>query len=184
MARRHQQPALHLLTLAALAMAVGTAAQHASGTHAGLILDHLGMEAANVAMLLMGLRRWGRWPWPWLLVGGGALWVGLGGLTVAAEPARRLVFAAGMVPAAALEVALWRREGRRTGYRWLGVGWAVFLTALGAWWVDQQPFGCDPDSPWQLHPLWHAGSAAAVVAWARYFTQFHALRRPGPPPPG
>jgi hypothetical protein len=180
LAGRHRQPALHLLTFASVAMAIGTVAQHATGTWAAMLLDHAGMESANVAMVLVGLRRWFGPRWSSLLIGGLLGWLAVLALTAALPDVRRALMIGGMVPCALIELRLWFRDGAATSYRWWAAGWVVFLAAVAAWGIDQQPWGCSPTSPFQLHAAWHVLSAVGIAVWSAYYLQFDALRPRGP----
>lgn len=177
--RRHDQPALHLLVLASVAMAVGTVAQHATGTWSAMLLDHAGMESANVAMALVGLRRWFQTRWSTLLVGGALGWTATLGATMAFPEIRRALVISGMVACAFIELRLWFRDGARTSYRWWALGWLAFLGAVVAWRLDQQDTWCSPRSWFQLHAGWHVLSAVGVASWAAYYLQFDTLRPRG-----
>ncbi len=176
LAKTHRQPALHLLTFASVAMALGTVAQHATGTWTAMLLDHAGMESANIAMVLVGLRRWFDVRWPTLLVGGALGWVASVAATAAFPDIRRALVVGGMVPCALIELRLWFRDGGDTTYRWWAMGWVVFLTAVLAWELDQRAAGCAPTSWFQLHAVWHVLSAVGIAIWAAYYLQFDSLR--------
>jgi hypothetical protein len=177
---RTRQPALHLLTFASAVMALGTVAQHATGTGSAMLLDHAGMESANVAMGLIGLRRWFGLRWSTLLVGGLLAWLAIVGATAALPGIRRSLVVVGMVPCALIELRLWFRDGPETAYGWWAAGWAVFLAAVVAWELDQWEAWCAPASWFQLHALWHVLSALAIAIWSAYYVQFEILR-PGVP---
>lgn len=179
LAASRRQPALHLLTGTALAMAVGTVAQHASGTWTGMMLDHAGMEANNVVMVLVGLRRWAGWRWRDLLVGGAVAYVSVLVATGVFDEIRRTLMVAGMVPCALLELRLWFREGSQTRYGWFAAGWAAFIAAIVAWELDRTAL-CAPDSLLQAHALWHVLAAVGLGFWALYYAQFMVLRPRGP----
>lgn len=175
-ARRVGQPSLHLLAGSAWAMAIGTVAQHTTGSWSGMLLDHAGMQASNVAMALVGLRRLTRTSWDRLLAGGAAVWIGLVALTAIVGDARRDVVLAGMVPCALLELTLYVRHRTSTRLRWLVAGWLAFGAAIVAWELDRSPAWCDPHGPVQLHALWHVLCAVALGVWAVYYRQFETLR--------
>ncbi len=179
LARRHHQPALHLLTFASIAMAVGTIAQHATGTWAAMLLDHTGMESANIAMVLVGLRRCFVLRWSTLLLGGLLAWLVMVAATAALPDIRRALVMGGMVPCALIELRLWFRDGDQTSYRWWAVGWVAFLSAVVAWELDQRSAWCAPTSWFQLHAVWHVLSAAGLAVWAAYYLQFDTLRPRG-----
>lgn len=175
-ARRTGQRSLDLLALSAWAMAAGTVAQHATGSWAGMLLDHAGMQVANVAMAVVALRRLTTIRWDRLLAGGLIAWLGLVGLTALVGDARRDVVLAGMVPCALMELVLVVRHRSSTRVRWLLAGWAAFGAALVAWELDRSPRWCDPSGPVQLHALWHILCAIALAVWAVYYRQFDALK--------
>jgi hypothetical protein len=103
-------------------------------------------------------------------------WLLLVVLTALFGSVRRAVMVAGMVPCAALELGLWFRDGDRTNYRWLVVGWLLFIVAIAAWAADTSGWICNPQSVFQLHAVWHVGTAAALLAWGAYYRQFTALQ--------
>ncbi len=173
-ANRRSMHALHLLTFTAAAMGVGTVAQHATGTWTGMMLDHAGMQSGNVAMVLVGLRRWTRWEWGTLLGGGAVAFAAVLVATAAYPDVRRALMIGGMVPCALIELRLWFRDGSTTSYRWFGAGWAAFLLAVAAWKLDQTAL-CRPQSWLQLHAVWHLLAAAGLVSWAYYYSQFSSL---------
>jgi hypothetical protein len=177
LARRFRRPGLNLLGAAAAMMAAGTAVQHSTGTWMGMWLDHAGLQATNVVMVLFALRRWRRWPWARLVRLGTLGWLAVLALIAADDAVRRLLFVAGTVPSITLEVLLWRRDGWAIDYRWWGVGWGLFGLAIAAWALDRSAAVCDPTGVLQLHALWHALCAAALGSWARWYTQFDALGR-------
>ncbi|MEZ4318296.1 MAG: ceramidase domain-containing protein [Myxococcota bacterium] len=170
-----RQPALGLVAGAMLAMAVGTVAQHATGTWAGMVVDHLGMELTNVVLLLLGLRRWRGFAWRPLVVVGLVAVASLVALTELEPALRRGMVVAMMVPSAMVEARLWLRDGATTTYRWLGAGWACFAVGSLCWRLDQGPL-CAPSSSVQLHAVWHVASAAAMACWAVFYAQFDSLR--------
>lgn len=175
-ARQAAQPALQLLTVACLAMAAGTVAQHTSGTWAAMLLDHAGMQSANVAMVLIGLRRWRGTSWTALGVGGALVWAALLVWTADMAGVRRALVIGGMVPCGLIELRLFFRDGHRTAYRWWAVGWLAFTGAILAWHLDHQSAWCRPASAWQLHALWHVLAAVGMAAWGLYYAQFDRLR--------
>lgn len=179
LAARHRQPALHLLTFASVAMAIGTIAQHATGTWTAMLLDHAGMESANVAMVLVGLRRWFGVRWSSLLAAGVATWLATLVATAAFPEVRRALVIGGMVPCALIELRLWFRDGSQTSYRWWAAGWVVFLSAVLAWELDQKAAFCKPASWMQLHAVWHVLSAVGIAVWSAYYLQFDTLRPRG-----
>ena len=167
-----------LLALAACSglLALGTAAQHITGTRWGMLLDYTGMQSMNVLMACVGLRRWQGGSWRTLAAIGVLIWVVLILLTAMFDSVRRTVMVAGMVPCAALELRLWFRDGTRTNYRWFFIGWLLFVVAVVAWIVDSKGWVCAPQSVLQLHALWHVSTAAALLAWGAYYRQFRGLQ--------
>jgi len=86
-----------------------------------------------------------------------------------APDTRKLTFVAMALAAIAIEWH-WRRRKltrARSGFLWLAVG--SFSLAGIAWLLDWNRVICDPQSPLQLHALWHILSAPTVVALDRYF---------------
>jgi hypothetical protein len=53
----------------------------------------------------------------------------------------------------------------RSAGAWAAVSLLAVSGALGRLGATNWPW-CDPDSPLQLHGLWHLGAAAAVTIWA------------------
>jgi len=123
-------------------MAAGTLAQHATGTWTAMLLDHAGMQSANVAMVLIGLRRWYHIRWSTLCVLGAVAWCALVPLTAALEDVRRLLVVGGMLPCGLIELRLYFRDGSETSYRWWAAAWLAFAGAVAAWHLDQRSAWC------------------------------------------
>jgi hypothetical protein len=167
--RVRRRPVLGWLVGACGLLAVGTAAQHASGTREGALLDHLGMQAGVLSLLASslsvtrGLSARVVAPVVLVVAGGAAV------ATVVWFEERRWVLVITSVAAGLAELPWWARQ-RRWPDRWLLGGWALFGGGLVLWWIDQQRWGCDPEVP-LLHPGWHLATAGALVAWARSYEE-------------
>lgn len=154
---------------------------HASYTFAGQFLDYAGMFALTGWSIARALLRDGRVG----ETGAARVWAGLFAGSLAALLGFRalgwgvqtimLVHAVSIV---VLEVRLMlvRRDAPSYAPFWLMQG--LLLVAYGAWHLDHSDAACRPDSPFQLHALWHVLTAAAFVAAWRFHEGVDSARDP------
>lgn len=152
-------------------LGIGSAAFHASMTEWGGWLDLLGIHLFVGFVAVVELGRWlGRSP-AWIVgvfaaaatVAAPVLWWmdnGLGKYTVAA-----LV---------AIVAGFEWRPARTDPARDRGVlaaAVSLFVVGLAVQWLGRGGgLLCDPDSPWQVHALWHVLAASGIIVFARYLT--------------
>jgi hypothetical protein len=158
-----------LFGAACILIGLGSAFYHASLTFAGQFADVFGMYLIGTFVLLysLGRRR---------VAGPGAValaYVALNGalaLSLYFVPAaRRYLFGMLILAAIGLEVSAQRRSGSSIDRRWLTRAICALAAGFVLWILDITKVLCRPESPLQLHAVWHVLGAASAACIYLYY---------------
>ncbi len=161
--------------VASLATFLGSTLFHASLTRSGEAMDLAGVYAAVLLPGFFNLHRIGTlWKrqriaaWPFLLVWS-IVWITSSVLIFTVSS--RVIVLAGLLLIGISGFVLWLRVRPRKG--WWFAGSSILVTAMAATFFvfDIRKVGCDPESWYQAHALWHLLSGAAA------FTYYGFMRR-------
>lgn len=161
-------------------MGVGSAIFHATGSHAGGLLDDAGMQAVAALMLAANARR--LFPCAdaqravrrdalsfWSAAIAGTL------LATAFEEHARSLFAVEVTAAGIMEIVIVSRTRLQPAHRWLALSWVSFIAALALWFVDLHRIGCKPSAHvWNGHAGWHLLMAASLFCFQRFHVELAA----------
>ncbi len=152
---------------------------HATLSFFGQFLDIFSMYTFGILLALGALYRSGRLrpvPAVTLFV---ALSLVLGVVQYVVPDARRVLFAALLLPGILLELMpfVTGHSPRSPRVRFIWIGLAAMVVAYVIWILDQTAFFCSAQSPLQGHAAWHLlGAVAAVMIVAHYRETQHARR--------
>jgi ceramidase len=144
---------------------------HATLSFLGQFLDIFSMYTFGLLLLFGALYRAARLRGSYALAGFIAASIVFGLIQFAYPDARRILFAALLVPGIILELTPWitgySPRSRRVGAIYWALG--VMLVAYGIWLLDQTPAFCQPGSLVQGHAIWHMlGAVSAFLVFIHY----------------
>ena len=152
-----------LLGVTMLFIGVSSFFYHATLSFLGQFLDIFSMYTFGLLLFFGALYRAGRIRGSYALAGFVVSSIGFGLLQFAYPDARRILFAALLLPGIILELTPWitgySPRSRRVGAIYAGL--AVMVVAYGIWLLDQTPAFCQPGSLLQGHAIWHVLTAVA-----------------------
>lgn len=154
---------------------------HATLSFFGQFLDIFSMYTFGLLLFFGALYRAGRLRGSYALAGFLAASIMLGLLQFAYPDARRILFAALLLPGIILELTPWvtgySPRSRRVGAIYAGL--AVMIVAYVIWTLDQVPAFCQPGSLLQGHAIWHVLTAvAAFLVFIHYRRTPHVRQSP------
>jgi hypothetical protein len=152
-------------------LGIGSAAFHASMTEWGGWLDLLGIHLFVGFVVVVESGR---------LLGRSVGWIVRAFVVAAAIAAPMLWWmdnGLGKYTAATLVAIVagleWRpaRTDPARDRRFLAAAVSLFVAGLAVQWLGRSGgLLCDPDSPWQVHGLWHVLAASGAIVFGRYLT--------------
>ncbi|MBX3098564.1 MAG: ceramidase domain-containing protein [Salinibacterium sp.] len=144
---------------------------HATLSFFGQFLDIFSMYTFGILLALGALYRSGRLRSRTAIALFVALAVILAVVQYLVPDARRLLFAALLLPGIVLELmpSVTGHSPRSPKVRFIYVGVATMVVAYGIWLLDQTPYFCEGHSLLQGHAIWHVlGAVAAVMIVVHY----------------
>ena len=149
---------------------------HASGTFFGEHLDFSSMFLLSAFFVSANSAR--LWDWhlrKFRIVALAILFVSMAVLAQVKQAGIAL-FSIQIYTAMGLEAYMWWKKRGLIHYRSLLVAYALLGVAYAIWWLDKLKIVCDPDIHFiSGHAVWHVLNGCAVVAIARFYSQFRAL---------
>lgn len=167
-----------LLGVTMLFLGVSSFFYHATLSFVGQFFDIFSMYTFGLLLFFGALYRAGRLRGNFALGGFLAASIVFGMLQFAYPDARRILFAALLVPGIILELTPWvtghSPRSRRVWMMYAGL--IVLVLAFSIWTLDQTPAFCQPDSLVQGHAIWHV-----LTAIAAFLVFIHYRRTPHHP---
>jgi len=148
-------------------------ALHATGAFWGEALDVSGMFTLIGLFIAFAARR--LWHWSSLKVVGCfvALLLTSVALLLRFRPMGIALFTIQVVLWVALEVQLFRSQGKTIDYRFLRLLVLTFAVAFAVWGLDFTRLVCDPDNHiFNLHSAWHVLTSLCIYWFYRHQQQF------------
>ena len=164
-----------------LIIGLGSFLYHATLSYLGQFLDIFGMYLFGVFLILGALYRSGKLSFRAAVIVFVVANVVLAVVQYAVPDARRILFAAILVPGLVLESLPSTTGHTRSGWRlrYLAPAIGLVVVAFAFWAIDQAELVCDVASLWQGHGVWHV-----LTAIAAYLLVVHYAHTPHPDPAG
>jgi predicted membrane channel-forming protein YqfA (hemolysin III family) len=151
---------------------------HSTLSFLGQFLDIFAMYAFGILLALGALYRAGKLSGAVSILLFGVLSVIFGIVQFEFPDARRILFAALLLPGVVLELTpfITGVSPRSPKVRFIYIGVGTLVVAYIIWMLDQTPFFCDPKSALQGHAVWHVLTAVAAFLIVAHYRQTPHIR--------